>query len=105
MTTPSLEERLRRLSSNPDQPATKADIAELWSEMRIRDIELRSELRVREIQRETRDIEARAEMRVRELERETRQSEKRWKANKRGLLTLYAVFLVFAGVILAAPAL
>lgn len=103
MTTPSPEERLRRLSSNPGQPATKADIAELRSEMEIREIKLRSEMQIREIQRETRDIQLRAEMRIRELERETRQAEKRCKAIKRGSLALYAVLFVVAGVILAAP--
>ena len=87
MTTPSPDERLRRLLSNPGQPATKADIAELRSEMEIREIKLR------------------AEMRIREIERETRQAEKRCKAIKRGSLALYAVLLAVAGVILVAPAL
>ena len=105
MTTPSPDERLRRLSSNPGQPATKADIAQLRSEMQLRDIKLRSEMQIRESQCETRDIQLRAEMRIRELDRETRQAKKRCKAIKRGSLALYAVLLAVAGVILAAPAL
>ena len=69
MTTPSLEERLQRLSASPGQPATKADIAALRSEMRIRDIELRGEMRRIEHERKMRDIELRGEMRRIEHER------------------------------------
>ena len=68
MTTPSPEERLRRLTANPGQPATKADIAELWSAIRIRDIERRSEMNRRESERNIRAIEFQSEMNRREIE-------------------------------------
>lgn len=94
MTTPSPEERLRRLSSNPGQPATKADIAELRSEMQIRDIQLRSEMQRIEHERQ-----------LESLRRKRHKAEKRCKAIERGALALYAVLFVVAGIILVAPAL
>lgn len=126
MTTPSLEERLRRLSASPGQPATTADIAALRSEMRIRDIELRGEIRRIEHERKMRDIALQGEMRRSEHERDMRaialraetqrieherqleeinrrrhKAERRWEATRRGILALYGVLIVVVGVALA----
>lgn len=81
MTTPSPEERLRRLTANPGQPATKADIAELWSAIRIHDIERRSEMNRRESERNIRAIEFQSEMNRREIEFQSEM--RRWESERK----------------------
>ena len=126
VTTPSLEEGLRGLNASPGQPATKADVAALRSEMRIRDIELRGEMRRIEHERKMRDIALQGEMRrieheramrdialraetqrieherqLEEIRRRRHKAERRWEAIKRGILALYGVLIVVVGVALA----
>ena len=89
MTTPSIEERLRRFRASPGQPATKADLAELWSALRIRDSERRAEMNRRENERDLRAIKFESEMRTRETERDIRalkfQSEMRTRETERDI--------------------
>ena len=85
MTTPSIEERLRRLTANPGQPATKADLAELWSALRIRDSERQAEMNRRESERDLRAIKFQSEMRTRESEFQSEMRTREWVRDLRAI--------------------